>query len=113
MSKSMIVNKLGNKKLVMYVPANSTSAQSFADAILDGESKVYEETSSIGSDDVSSARDVNVMLKNDASGQKTYLSFIIKNTKHEGDVISALQGKTFDGILADTVVIISMRTREF
>lgn len=108
--KSMIINKLGSKNVTSYVPADATSAQAFADAVMDGETTIYEEVSSAGSDNVSEAEDVNVMIQNDTTNAKTYMSFLIKSTKHEGDVISALKGKTFNGVLADKVVVIGMRT---
>ncbi|NCS70410.1 MAG: hypothetical protein COT46_00195 [Sulfurimonas sp. CG08_land_8_20_14_0_20_36_33] len=110
MAKSMIRNKLGTKTLTMYVPANNVAAQAFADAVLDGETSVYEGLPAVGSDVVTTARDVNVMIQETATGAKAYLSFIIKATKHEGDVTTALLGKTFNGVIADKVVIIGMRT---
>lgn len=111
--KSMIRNKLGEKTLTMYVPAGSTEAQAFADAVLDGETKVYEALSVSGSDLVDTARDVNVMIQQESTGAKTYLRFIVKSTKHEGDVITALQGKTFNGVKADKVVIVGMRSSTY
>lgn len=111
--KSMIRNTLGLKTLTMYVPAGSSEAQAFANAVLDGETKVYELTTVAGSDLVDTARDVNVMIQADSSGAKAYLRFIIKSTKHEGDVITALQGKTFNGVKADKVVIVGMRSSTY
>ena len=111
--KSMIRNTLGGKILTSYVPADAVSAQSFADAVMDGETKVYQQLSVVGTDTATQARYVNAMIQNTASGAKRYLTFIIKLTKNEGDVIAALVGKTFDGIKADKVVIVSMRTQQF
>ena len=114
MAKSMIRNTLGSKTLTMYVPAGNVAAQAFADAVLDGQTKVFEAISTTGSgSSVADARDVNVMIQNETTGEKAYLSFLIKKTKNEGDVISALQGKTFNGVLANKVVIIGMRTVTF
>ncbi len=111
--KSMIRNRVGSKTFTNYLPCGSTEAQAFADAVMDGTTAVYEELSTVGSDAVDTARDVNVMVQNETSGAKAYLNFLIKSTKHEGDVIAALLNKTFDGVLADKVVVISMRSREF
>ena len=113
MGKSMIKNTLGSRTLSLYLPCGNTEAQAFADAVLDGTTEVFEQTSVSGSDVVTQARDVNVMIQNETSGAKAYLSFLIKQTKHEGDVISALLGKTLNGIVADKIVVISMRTRDF
>lgn len=109
MAKSMIRNQLGTKTLTSYVPAGNVEAQAFADAVLDGETKVYEEISKTGSGLVDTARAVNVMLQQEDTGAKTYLNFTIPTSKHEGDVIAALETKTFNGVKADKVVVVSMR----
>lgn len=113
MARSMIRNVLGTKTLTMYVPAGNVEAQAFADAVLDGETKVYEAVSTLGSDVVDTARNVSVMVQDDTTGSKAYMAFLIKSTKHEGDVISALQGKTFNGVKADKVVVIGMRSTQY
>ena len=110
--KCMIRNILGHRVLTSYVPAGNVAAQAFADAVMDGETEVLEEISSVGSDAVSSAFYVNVMIVNDA-GKKGYLKFIIKETKNEHDVYQALVGKTFNGILVDRAVITGMSSAEF
>lgn len=111
--KSMIRNTLGGKVLTSYVPAGAVAAQAFADAVLDGETKVYEQLSVTGTDTATQGRYVNVMIQDATSQAKRYLTFIIKLSKNEGDVLTALTGKTFDGIKADKVVIVSMRTQQF
>ena len=113
MGKCMIRNKLGSKVLTSYVPAGNVAAQAFADAVLDGETEVYEQTSETGTDSATTGEYVNVMIQDETSQSKAYLKFIIKSTKHEGDVISALEGKTFNGVKADKVVIIGMTSAEF
>lgn len=113
MGKSMIRQKLGSKTLTCYVPAGNVEAQAFADAVLDGETKVYEQLSETGTDTASTGRYVNVMIQDDVTSSKSYMKFIIASTKHEGDVISALEGKTFNGVKADKVVIIGMSSAEF
>lgn len=113
MAKSLIINKLGEKRLFSYVPAGHASALAFADAVLDGSYDIFEETSKIGSDAVSTARDVTVMLQNETTFAKTYLRFVIPSSKDEQDVITALLTKTFNGVKADKVVIISMRATSY
>lgn len=113
MGSSMIKQKLGSKVLTMYVPAGAVEAQAFADAVLDGETRVLEQISSTGTDVANTARYVNVMIQDATSQSKAYLKFIIASTKHEGDVISALAGKTFNGVKADKVVVIGMQSAEF
>ena len=113
MAKSMIINKLGTKRLTMYVPCGSTEAQSFANAVLDGETEVLELALEAGTDTADKGRYVNVMIQDDTTNSKSYMKFIIKTSKHEGDVISALQGKTFNGVKADKVVVVGMQSAEF
>lgn len=113
MAKSMIINTLGGKNLTSYVPCDAVSAQAFADAVMDGETKVYTQLSVSGTDTATSGRYVNVMVADNTTLAKRYMTFIIKSSKNEGDVITALSGKTFDGIKADKVVIVSMRSASF
>lgn len=113
MGQSMIKTKLGSKYITTYVPSGHTEALAFAEAVMDGEHTVYSQISSLGSDIVNEAEDVNVMIEEDATKKKAYMSFLIKSTKHEGDVIAALVGKTFNGVKADKVVVIGIRTRQF
>jgi len=110
MAKSFIRNTVGEKKLGFYVPANSTDADSFAQAVLEGTYSVLELASSAGSDQVTEAEDVTVFYEEDATKKRAYLRFIAKSAKSEEDIISALVGKTYNGIKADKVVIVSMRT---
>lgn len=113
MAISMIRQKLGSKTLTMYVPAKATAAKAFADAVLDGKIRILEKTSETGSDTANTGRYVNAMVQDETTQSKAYLKFIIASTKHEGDVINALQGKTFNGVKADKVVIIGMQSAEF
>lgn len=113
MGQSMIKTKLGSKSITTYVPAGHAEALAFATAVMDGEHTVYSLLSTVGSDIANEAEDVNVMIEQDDTKQKSYMSFLIKSTKHEGDVITAIQGKTFNGVKADKVVVIGMRTRQF
>ncbi|MDD2358770.1 MAG: hypothetical protein PHX13_12745, partial [Thiovulaceae bacterium] len=101
------------KNLTSYVPGDAVSAQAFADAVMDGETKVYSQLSVSGTDTASTCRYVSSYIKDNTTGASRFLNFIIKSTKNEGDVIAALTGKTFDGIKADKVVITSMRSASF
>ena len=110
MATSIIRNKVGTKKLTMYVPSGSTEAGAFASAVLDGTYDILQHDSTAGSDAVTEAEDVTVFFEDDTTKKRGYLNFIAKTTKSEEDIISALVGKTYNGIKADKVVIISMRT---
>ena len=111
--KSMVRNTLGSKTFTTYLPCGTQEAQAFASAVLDGETEVYKVESVSGTDTALTGRDVNVMIQNDTTSAKTYLRFIVKSSKHEGDVVAALQGKTFNGVKADKVVIVGMRSAEY
>mgnify|MGYP006995704037 CR=1 FL=1 len=59
---------------------------------------------------VNSSNAVSVMIQQDSDNAKTYLNLVLKATKDEVDLFPALQGKTFNGVKADKIVIISFRT---
>ena len=109
MAISMIRQKLGNKTFTNYVPAGADDAKSFADSFLPGEYEILEKVGESGSDTATEARFYSVMLRNEESHEKTYLSFYAKSNKADSDVISALKGKTFNGVKADTVIILNAR----
>jgi len=109
MAISMIRQKLGNKIFVNYVPADDENAKAFADALLPGEYEILKKVGESGSDTATDARFYSVMLRNEESHEKTYLSFYAKSNKTTNDVISALKGKTFNGVKADTVIILKAR----
>jgi len=113
MAKTLIRNQVGEKVHNIYLPAGSTEADTFAQAVLEGTYAVFEQTSVAGSDQVTEAEDVTVFYEEEATGKRAYLRFLAKSTKSEEDIISALVGKTYNGIKADKVVIISMRTVSF
>ena len=50
------------------------------------------------------------MIQQTDNGAKAYLNFTIPTSKHEGDVISALQDKTINGVKADKIIIVGMRS---
>jgi len=110
MAKSLIRNKVGAKKFNIYVPADDEKAKDFADAVLDGTYDVLASSSVAGSDNVTEAEDVTIFYEEEATGKRAYLRFVSKSSKSEEDIITALQGKTYNGIKADKIVIVSMRT---
>ncbi|MEN4046199.1 hypothetical protein [Sulfurimonas sp. NWX367] len=113
MAQSLIRNKVGEKTYNIYVPADDVNAQTFADAVLEGTYAVLAETSVAGSDVVTEAEDVTIFYEEDATKKRNYLRFLAKTTVDEEQIINALVGKTYNGIKADKVVIISMRTVTF
>ena len=113
MAQSLIRNKVGTKTYNIYVPSDDVNAQTFADAVLEGTYSVLAQTSSVGSDLVTEAEDVTIFYEEDATKKRNYLRFLAKSTITEEDIINALVGKTYNGIKADKVVIISMRTVTF
>ena len=108
--KSLIRNKLGQKNLNIYVPSGDVEAKTFADAVLEGTYDVLGLETVAGSDTVTEAEDVTIFYEEEATKRRAYLRFIAKSTKSEMDIINALLGKTYNGIKADKIVIVSMRT---
>jgi len=113
MAKSLIRNQVGDKVHNIYVPADSGAADTFAQNVLEGTYSVLELKETTGSDQVTEAEDVTIFYEEEATGKRNYLRFLAKSTKSEEDIINALVGKTYNGIKADKVVIISMRTVSF
>ena len=113
MAKSLIRNQLGEKVYSIYLPCGNGEAQSFADGVLEGTYAVLELSETSGSDQVVEAEDVTVFYEEEETGKRGYLRLIVKSSKSEEDIINALVGKTYNGIKADKVVIISMRTVSF
>ena len=110
MGVSMIRQKLGNKTFTSYVPATYENAKALADAVLPGEYEILTKVGESGSDIVSGGyRFWTVMIKNDAD-LKTYLTFVAPLGKSSNDIITALKGKTFNGVKADNVIVINSRT---
>jgi len=113
MAQSLIRNKVGEKTYNIYVPADDANAKSFADAVLEGTYEVLAKSSTAGSDAVTEAEDVTIFYEEDATKKRGYLRFLAKSSSDEEAILSALVGKTYNGIKADKVVIISMRTVTF
>ena len=109
MAVSMIRQKLGNRVFTNYVPAGGEEAKSFADEFLPGEYEILTKVGESGSDSVTEARFYLVMIKNDETHEKTYLSFYAKANTSDVDVKNALTGKTFNNVKADSVYILRSR----
>jgi hypothetical protein len=106
--KTLVKNKLGNKTVSMYLPCGTTEAETFCTNFLDGEYIGLEQMGVSGSDVATPYNQVNIMLKSDA-GLKTYLNLAVKSAKSEDEIYTALKGKTYNGVKADNMAIISMR----
>lgn len=114
MAKCMIRNALGEKVINHYLPMSPANAQTFAEDILDGTFKVFEETQSVGTDvGVVSANMVRVQLADSASGKKAYMSFIGKANKSTDDIRAVLKGLTVNGVIMDTVTFIEFAPLTF
>jgi len=112
MAKSLIRNKLGDRIKSILVPTNDVNAIAFASEFLDGEWEVLEHTGTEGSDVVTMANEVNVMVKSQV-GTKTYFSFLAKNTMNEDEIFTALKGLTINGVLVDQAYILGMKQVNF
>ena len=112
MAKSLIRNKLGQKVKSFYVPTTDTNAATFATDFLDGEWEVLALASTEGSDSVTSANEVNVMVKA-TDGTKTYFTFLASTTKNEDEIFTALKGLTINGVVVEESYILGMKTVSF
>ncbi|SFV58274.1 hypothetical protein MNB_SM-7-1321 [hydrothermal vent metagenome] len=112
MARSMIRNKLGAKTKTFYVPATDEQAQSFATDFLEGEWSVLSFVGEEGSDAVTTANDVNVMVKA-TDGAKTYFSFLADSSKDEDAIFTALKGLTINGVKVEEAYILGMRPVTF
>ncbi|MFT7005450.1 MAG: hypothetical protein ACJAWW_002825, partial [Sulfurimonas sp.] len=100
---------LGDKTITNYIPADHTDALAFAEAVMDGELTSYSMSAPVGSDVATESFAVTVMIQQDTDNKKQYLNLVLKETKDEIDLFPALQGKTFNGVKADKIVLISSR----
>ena len=106
--ETLVKNKLGNKTVSFRLPCGTTDAETFCTNFIDGEYIGLEKMSVSGSDVATPYNQVNVMIKSDA-GLKTYMNLAVKSTKTEDEIYTALKGKTFNGVVAQNLAIISMR----
>lgn len=108
MAETLVKNKLGNSVKSFRLPCDDTVATTFCAAFLDGEYAGYTKIGTTGTDTATSYNLVSLMIKNTA-GLKTYLNLAVQSNKSEDEIYSALAGATFNGVLADEMVITSMR----
>jgi len=110
MGVCMVRQKLGDKTFTNYFPADSDNAKAFADALMPGEYEILEKTSETGSDTgITEARKWSIMIRDEESHEKVYLHFFTSTAKTGKDIREALLGKTFDGVKADTIIVINAR----
>ncbi len=109
MAKTLVKNKLGAKTHSFNLPCNDTVASAFCASVLAGEYAAYVLVGTNGSDVATCYNMVEIMIKNTA-GLKTYLNVAVKLGKTEADIYTALSGKTFNGVRADSIATTSMRS---
>lgn len=112
MAKTLIRNLLGSKTKSFYVPATDTQANSFATDFLEGEWDIHSLVGSEGSDAVTTANDVSVMVKA-TDGTKTYFNFLADAGKNEDEIFTALKGLTLNGVLVEEAYILGMKQVNF
>lgn len=106
----MIRQRLGDRTFNNYVPANSTDAQAFADALLPGEYEVFELVGESGTDNVTGGyKKYTVMIKDETTYKSTYLTIVVPISKSSTEIRNALIGKTFNGVKADRVIVLNER----
>ena len=104
--KSLIVNTLGGKRKFVYLPTTDAKAQTFASTFLDGEFAVYAKESGFGTDSgVTAANTVKVFGRDTTNFTSVTLSFTAKANKSDEEIITALKGKTFNGVKFDDVYV--------
>lgn len=103
--KTLLVNQVNGTKKTYALPTDAAGAQSFAEAMLEGEYAIYKSEGKSGSDLVTVAPTmITVAFWNDANPRnRGYGTFVIPATKTENDLFTVLTGKTLNGILIDQV----------
>lgn len=109
MAETLVKNKLGAKTSSFRLPCDDTVAAEFCGVFLEGEYVGYALNSKMGTDTPSPYNLVNVMISN-TLGLKTYFSMAVKSGKSEADIYAALAGLTFNGVKADNVSILGMKS---
>ncbi|MDD3466630.1 MAG: hypothetical protein PHE67_05715 [Campylobacterales bacterium] len=106
MAKSLVVNKLGGKRKFIFLPCSDSVATTFASSMLDGEYDVFAKESETGTDNsITAARKVTAFGHDNTSHKSDTITFIMPDSKSDEDVITALTGKTFNGVKYDTVSV--------
>lgn len=109
MAKSILVNRFNGKNHSITLPCADTVATTFAAAMLDGEYQVFKFDVEAGIDTEVAYKEMQIMVKNSITREKTYLNVKVKTSKVETDVFAALIGLTINGILVDEAFIVSDR----
>lgn len=109
MAKSLVRQQLGDRTFSFVLPADGATAKTFVEANIDGEYAILESVSKSGSDVETKVLDTTVTIKS-ASEHKVTFSFYAKSTADENSIRAALKAKTFNGVKADDVYIIGMRS---
>ncbi len=105
--KSLIVNRFNGKNHSFALPCASTVAATFCSDMLEGEYQVFKFDTESGFETETSYKEMQIMVKNSTSKEKTYLNIKVKASKVEADVFTALIGLTVNGIVIDEAFIIS------
>lgn len=105
MPRTLLVNQVNGTKKTYALPVDPVGAQTFAEAMLEGEYAIYKSEGKSGSDVVTVAPTmISVAFWNDANPRnRGYGSFVLPATKTENDLFAVLIGKTLNGILIDQV----------
>ncbi|MCK9373455.1 MAG: hypothetical protein M0P91_09665 [Sulfuricurvum sp.] len=112
--KSLVKNQLGPVSQNIYLPCTAVNAETICADLLEGTYKVFEETSSVGSDAaVTLVYETRVQYRNTGTGKRDYLHFFAKSTTNTDEIVATLKGLTINGILIDEVVIIGFKPVTF
>lgn len=109
MAKSMILNRFNGKTNTIYVPADASTAGAFASALLDGEYQVLSLDTELGNDTETAYQEVQVMVKNSTTQDKTYVNMKCKTNKSEDEIFTVLKGLTINGIHIDECYMMAQR----
>ena len=113
MGKSLIINRIGGKNKFVTVPCDMATASTFASTFLEGEYQVFGDPILFGTDTVTVAPDVvNVMFKNKATQDKSYMTLYVKATLDDDSFFASIMGMTLNGVLIDEAFILSRKTSE-
>lgn len=102
MAKTLVRNKLGNITKTLALPCDAKTAKTFCDNVLDGEYIVLEEKSKEGNKTETQVVEMSVTCKA-TDGKKAMFSLYAKPTVDATKLLSALKGKTINGIVVEEV----------
>lgn len=106
--KCLVRNKIAGRNFGFLLPCNAETAKGFCDMALEGTYSIYENTTSVGNEEVANnVWRVTVTGKSQA-GLKASFSFYAKGNLNENEITSALKDITINGVKFDEVYIIDM-----